>query len=33
MDIAQWTKGDPLTDIDGDAIPQEMPSFPGYDQP
>ncbi len=33
MDIAQWTKGDPLTDIDGDAIPQDMPSFPGYDQP
>ncbi len=33
MDIAQWAEGDPVTDIDGELIPQEMPSFPGYDQP
>ena len=33
MDIAQWQDGDPLADIDGDAISTDMPSFPGYDQP
>lgn len=33
MDIAMWQDGDPLMDIDGDAIPTEAPSFPGYDQP
>ncbi|MEM9457496.1 MAG: hypothetical protein AAGF11_25175, partial [Myxococcota bacterium] len=33
MDIAMWQKGDPITDIDGDPIPTEMASFPGYDQP
>ncbi len=33
MDIAQWVERDPLTDIDGDAIPTDVPSFPGYDQP
>jgi hypothetical protein len=32
-DIAMWQEGDPLTDIDGDPIPTDMPSFPGYDQP
>ena len=33
VDIAQWVDGDPLADIDGDAIPTDLPSFPGYDQP
>lgn len=33
MDIAQWQDGDPLTDVDGDAVPTDVPSFPGYDQP
>lgn len=33
MDIATWQPGDPLTDVDGDPIPTDMPSFPGYDQP
>jgi len=33
MGIASWQPGDPLTDIDGDAIPTDGPSFPGYDQP
>ena len=33
MDIAQWDEGDPLFDFEGDAIPTDMPSFPGYDQP
>lgn len=33
MDIAQWQDGDPLADVNGDAIPTDMPSFPGYDQP
>lgn len=33
MDIAQWEEGDPLFDFEGDAIPTDMPSFPGYDQP
>ena len=33
MDIATWQAGDPTTDIDGDPIPTDMPSFPGYDQP
>ncbi len=31
--IASWQKGDPMTDIDGDPIPTDMASFPGYDQP
>lgn len=31
--IALWQDGDPITDIDGDPIPTEGPSFPGYDQP
>jgi len=33
MDIAQWEEGDPLFDFEGDAIPTDVPSFPGYDQP
>lgn len=33
MGIAMWQEGDPLTDIDDEAIPTEMPSAPGYDQP
>ena len=33
MDIADWQAGDPLFDVDGDPIPTDMPSFPGYDQP
>jgi hypothetical protein len=33
MDIAQWQDGDPLADFEGDPIPTDMPSFPGYDQP
>ena len=33
MDIGQWAEGDPLFDFEGDAIPRDMPSFPGYDQP
>lgn len=33
MDIAQWVEGDPLFDFEGDAIPTDVPSFPGYDQP
>jgi hypothetical protein len=33
MDIAEWQAGDPLTDIDGNPIPTEMPSFPGFHQP
>ena len=33
MDIAQWADGDPLFDFEGDAIPTDAPSFPGYDQP
>ena len=33
MNIAQWQDGDPLTDIDGEPIPTDMPSFPGYHQP
>lgn len=33
MDIAQWSEGDPLFDFEGDAIPTDTPSFPGYDQP
>ena len=33
MNIAMWEDGDPLTDIDGDPIPTDMDSFPGYDQP
>jgi hypothetical protein len=33
MDIASWQEGDPLFDIDGEPIPTDMPSFPGYDQP
>ena len=33
MDIAQWEDGDPVADVDGDPIPTDMPSFPGYDQP
>ena len=33
MDIAMHQAGDPLADIDGDPIPTDMPSFPGYDQP
>jgi len=32
-DIALWEPGDPLTDIDGDPIPMEQSSTPGYDQP
>jgi len=32
MDIAQWTDGDPLTDVDGEPVPIDMPSLPGYDQ-
>ena len=31
--IAEWQAGDPLFDVDGDAVPTDMPSFPGYDQP
>ncbi|MEM7160544.1 MAG: right-handed parallel beta-helix repeat-containing protein, partial [Myxococcota bacterium] len=31
--IAMWQDGDPQTDIDGDPISMETPSFPGYDQP
>ncbi|MEM7153934.1 MAG: right-handed parallel beta-helix repeat-containing protein [Myxococcota bacterium] len=31
--IAMWQDGDPPTDIDGDPISMEAPSFPGYDQP
>ena len=33
MDIALWQPGDPVADIDGDPIPTDLPSFPGYDQP
>lgn len=33
MDIAQWVEGDPLFDFEGDVIPTDVPSFPGYDQP
>jgi len=33
MDIAMWQPGDPSADIDGDPIPTDVPSFPGYDQP
>lgn len=33
MDIAMWQPGDPTADIDGDPIPTDLPSFPGYDQP
>jgi hypothetical protein len=33
MDISQWQDGDPLADFEGDPIPTDMPSFPGYDQP
>lgn len=33
MDLAQWQDGDPTTDVDGDPIPTDMPSFPGYGQP
>ncbi|MCA9712552.1 MAG: right-handed parallel beta-helix repeat-containing protein, partial [Myxococcales bacterium] len=33
LGIALWQKGDPTLDIDGEAIPTDMPSFPGYDQP
>ena len=32
-DIAQWQAGDPVTDIDGDPVPNMTPSAPGYDQP
>ena len=32
-DIAMWQEGEPTTDVDGDPIPTDMPSFPGYDQP
>ncbi len=32
-DIAQWQEGDPVADVDGDPIPTDTPSFPGYDQP
>lgn len=31
--IAQWQMGDPVADIDGDPIPSDMSSVPGYDQP
>ena len=33
MDIAEWQDGDPVGDVDGDPIPTDMPSFPGFDQP
>ena len=33
MDIAMWEDGDPTADVDGDDIPTDMSSFPGYDQP
>ena len=33
MDIAEWQEGDPAADVDGDPIPTDMPSFPGFDQP
>lgn len=33
MDIAMWQDGDPMTDVDGDPIPTDVASFPGYDQP
>jgi hypothetical protein len=32
-EAATWQEGDPLFDFDGDPIPTDMPSFPGYDQP
>lgn len=32
-EIAQWQEGDPSTDVDGDPVPSETPSYPGYDQP
>jgi hypothetical protein len=32
-DLATWQPGDPLFDFDGEPIPTDMPSFPGYDQP
>lgn len=32
-DIAMWQEGDPLVDIDGEPIPTQEPSLPGYDQP
>ncbi len=32
-DIAMWQDGDPITDVDGDAIALGAPSVPGYDQP
>lgn len=31
--IADWDEGDPLVDIEGDARPQEMPGYPGVDEP
>ncbi len=31
--IAMWQEGNPTTDIDGDPIPTDIRSFPGYDQP
>jgi hypothetical protein len=31
--IAQWAEGDPLTDVDGNPIPTETSSHPGWHQP
>lgn len=31
--IADWDEGDPLVDIEGDARPQDMPGYPGVDEP
>ena len=31
--IAMWQEGDPATDIDGEPVSTDSPSFPGYDQP